>query len=893
MRRASLLFVGLLPALLMGFLLRFPLANLLQRWGQEERTAWRLQQACGWMELALRLREQTNRRLQLAQCYQERGLFLRSQTTLEPLNASSLPPKQKVRLLNLIGVNHFNGGQASQARSAHEEALDISRTLSQPRLIAASLIELARVIYHAEQRPKQALPLLQESLALARQMGDDSLEAYALRNLGVVHWWFLEEKRSALEEYYRPALALYRELGDRRAEATMLSNIAKIYQDPIRRLEEEGRSLELREQIGDLAGRVDSLVDLAWIHIGLSQSWRARELVVEATDLANQIGYGLRADDLRRTMVWTHRTSWDESPRIVDRLLEELGPNDLNAMVIRAESLSATNLEGAIELQSKAVAGLDAAGSGQTPAMVTYLHILSRLQSLKGDSVKAHQTLAQAEEIRHRNGLSDRSHWIGWRIRLSWSQQDLPAVKRGLEELYHYWTQVQFPGESRAISEMRRLLDMLLSDGTADSQLAVLCFRLMQVLHQTRIARRLSTWSRESGSSPSRLFHSRLSGPVDQARKPAPQHALRRETPPSFKGLDLPRVRAPKDGEAQIHYYSGDENVFAFFRSPTISRCVRLPIDRATLRRQVALFRSLLQERSGSRWMKLALSLHSQLIGPFEREGLLTGVRTIALQPSGFLRDLPFAALARQVEGEARFLVEDFQLFVRLGGRDRAETPSDSNRGETLLSMGVNDPSPGEVPPLVHAEEEARQAATRFGQEAFVAEAATEETFVELAERSQSIHLAAHGVIDQRNPLLSHFRLRSSPSEDGRLSLAEILGRSLQADLVVLSACGSGRSHELLQQGPNEFFRIGFAEAFLEAGAKAVLAGLFAIDDESSLHFMRHFYSRLDRSEPTRALAETQRAFLEGMDTLPAESRERWRHPFYWSAFYLAANSVH
>ena len=76
---------------------------------------------------------------------------------------------------------------------------------------------------------------------------------------------------------------------------------------------------------------------------------------------------------------------------------------------------------------------------------------------------------------------------------------------------------------------------------------------------------------------------------------------------------------------------------------------------------------------------------------------------------------------------------------------------------------------------------------------------------------------------------------------------------------------------------------VGLVQAFLAAGASAVVATHWRIDDSATAELMRGFYSRLHSGVgPSQALAEAQRAALHDPST---------RHPFYWAGFSLSGAS--
>jgi len=144
-------------------------------------------------------------------------------------------------------------------------------------------------------------------------------------------------------------------------------------------------------------------------------------------------------------------------------------------------------------------------------------------------------------------------------------------------------------------------------------------------------------------------------------------------------------------------------------------------------------------------------------------------------------------------------------------------------------------------------------------------------TDIDQALRSSRIlHFATHTTVDDREPALSGITL-----PDRTLRLFELYGKSIRADLVVLSSCRSASGPEISGEGT-----IGLARGFLHAGARRVIASLWSVDDQATARLMEHFYTELFRAKrtPSAALHAAQ-------ETLRAEPR--WSHPAYWSGFVL------
>ncbi|MGH7565553.1 MAG: CHAT domain-containing protein, partial [Gemmatimonadota bacterium] len=132
------------------------------------------------------------------------------------------------------------------------------------------------------------------------------------------------------------------------------------------------------------------------------------------------------------------------------------------------------------------------------------------------------------------------------------------------------------------------------------------------------------------------------------------------------------------------------------------------------------------------------------------------------------------------------------------------------------------------------------------------------------------VHLAAHAQYRHDNPLLSSLEMA-----DGRLTLYDLLDLDLGGALVVLSGCRTGWT-----AGGSGMELLGLSGGFHRAGATALVASLWPVEDEETARFMASFYEGLGSGSPRAALAGAMRLRI-GAGALPHE----------WAPFHLSGRA--
>jgi CHAT domain-containing protein/tetratricopeptide (TPR) repeat protein len=145
---------------------------------------------------------------------------------------------------------------------------------------------------------------------------------------------------------------------------------------------------------------------------------------------------------------------------------------------------------------------------------------------------------------------------------------------------------------------------------------------------------------------------------------------------------------------------------------------------------------------------------------------------------------------------------------------------------------------------------------------------------------AQVLHLASHAFVHPENPLFSTVVLFDQNDGEGSLFLYDLVGREVNAELVVLSACQTAAGRSVGAEG-----FVGLQYAFRAAGARASLAMRWQVDDAATVFLMERFYHHLRRGHSKDvALQQAQIDYLAAHRRLQAS-------PFFWAAADLAGDT--
>jgi CHAT domain-containing protein len=270
--------------------------------------------------------------------------------------------------------------------------------------------------------------------------------------------------------------------------------------------------------------------------------------------------------------------------------------------------------------------------------------------------------------------------------------------------------------------------------------------------------------------------------------------------------------------------------------------------------------------RRSGRW------LFDKTVAPFS--SYLATAQTLVVVGDGPLQSFPFATLFTP---DARYLVDLFAVQSAPSASVFLRSPS---RGESETLLAVAQASPLGFAPLPEADREASVIARMYAHARFASgKAITPKQFVQSAASAGVVHFSGHSVADEERPYRASLIFEAD--DTARHLTAETIGRARlrTQPLVVLAACSTARGKARRNEGVDSI-----AAAFLQAGARGVVATIWDIDDEASGRLFRMFHEHLRSRPPSQALRMTQRTFLHSDNAVD-------RDPLYWASVTLISSN--
>lgn len=353
------------------------------------------------------------------------------------------------------------------------------------------------------------------------------------------------------------------------------------------------------------------------------------------------------------------------------------------------------------------------------------------------------------------------------------------------------------------------------------------------------------------------------------------------------------------EGQTLLEYFVGDSTIFAFLIKKDDYQVHAIPLDFPLAKWVNQLRQNISQPHTFNleTYAEAAVHLYQRLFKPFADQ---VSAQLIII-PDGILANIPFEALLTAapeniyVAQKLPYLLHKHQisynysatLLEEMQHKKHRQTPSRKMlvmapfaETDTILlhqlqqTDGQASLRSDTLTPLPGTKVESDSLITLFGADSYYGSQATEAIFRTEAPNYLLLHLATHG---KANAIVGDFSyLAFAPQMDSLenelLYVRDLYNISLNADLVVLSACETG----IGEFQPGEGI-ISLARAFAYAGAKSIATTLWQVNDQSTQEVIVSFYKYLKKEWPKdQALRQAKLDYLQAHQGSEA-------YPFHWA----------
>jgi CHAT domain-containing protein/tetratricopeptide (TPR) repeat protein len=801
----------------------------------------------------------------------------------------------------------FRQGAFEPTLAAARESVALHEREQLPAGLAQAWNTIGNV-HHGKAEYRQALECYEKSLALREPLGDQRGIGQSLNNIGAVHKGLGHFSEALV--HYRRALDVFEGLGEKRPAAIVADNIGLIHfhqGDYGPALEYTRRALAASQAVDNTYGAAKSYDTLGNIYrvqgaygraldafdraLALRQSINARASVAETVNNiglvhVSQGNYGRAIDAFRRALRLNHGIG-DQSLTVESML-------NLGAAAWRdgQATRAIANLHAALAISER---------EGFVHLTAETLHDLGEVAHARGRAAEAEarftRALALRESITDRAGVtSTLTAMASARLAAGRVAEAVALGERAVANATTYAQPELLWGAQTVVGlALRR-------HGRPDAARAALAAAIDGVEHLRRqvvgdavrqqfFGERLSPYHALVDLAAERQDGGEALAIAERAKARSLTDLLRRTTvegapvagdtaPSPALHLDDVGALLRDDATGAVEYVVGPDRAYAIAiqRRGGVAAATVVPL-RAN-GRALATIATRLRDRIAARdllYAEDARRLHDVLLGPVLAR--LPGVRRLVVVPDGPLWHVPFQAL-RGAQG--RFVADAIAVSYApslTALREVRRRPA-AAAGAGVLAMGLSTfghtgPAADRAP-LPEAEPQARAVAAlyRSPAAAYVGAEATEARFKRDAGTARVLHLATHGELDEASPLYSRVVLAPGGGEDGALEAWELLRLRLDADVVVLSACETGRGRVAPGEG-----LVGMTWALFAAGARAMVASQWRVESASTSALMTAFHRGLAAGGgPAERLRDA------GLEVRRTPGRD---HPFYWAGFVL------
>ncbi len=811
-------------------------------------------------------------------------------------------------ILNNIGRVQVDLGDRQQALKLFNEALAIIRLTGDKYREGAALNNIGQLYSEIGDKPT-ALKYFTDALMIMRSVGDKTGEATTLNNIGQVYSDLGDNQRAL--KFLDDALPIFRAVGDKHGEAMVLNNIGRTYdvsgarQDALRSFND---SLVLFRAIGDKNGEAGALHNMGKIYSDQGDDQQALKYLNDALVLHRQAGNRNGEAVTLNNLAAVYDAVGDKQQALKSyddamAIFRAIGARsnaaliETNLMALWAASLGNRKLGILFGKQS----------------VNSYQELRGSITSLDKDLQKSF--LGQIEiSYRFLANLLIADGQIGQ------AEQVLAMLKE--EEAFSYLRR-----EDRVAKDLMQTVSLTDREKTALARYNELADKITAIGKEFG---ELDAQSRkyEEGKFPQQARLDALKAQLadattvfqkflDELKATFGQKDERVVQVDSSLRNTLKRLNAKKT--AVVSTIVGEDKLNLIVTTANTQRAHTIDKPAKEINQLVAEFRkSLTDPRIDPRpWGQ---KLYDILVKPIEADLKGIDADTILWSLDGTLRYIPVAAIWDKDKG---FLAERFSSVVlTLASRDTLGLPVSDKTSWNALGVGVSKPTegftalaavPDELDCIITDDQNKTVSAKPkctsgvVNGRKLLDEKFTETAFENALGRYPIVHIASHFSLNPGDDKDSFLLLGGG--EQKKFTVENLRSVSLtDVELLVLSACNTATPGG---EKANGVEIEGFGAVAQKQGAKAVMATLWPVADESTRDMMVRFYQLYDKTDLTKAEA-MRRAQMEMLHskvsptatcntraeiagaTNPAQykcdPKAPYAHPYYWAPFVLFGN---
>ncbi|MEP0859549.1 CHAT domain-containing tetratricopeptide repeat protein [Trichocoleus sp. DQ-U1] len=762
------------------------------------------------------------------------------------------------------GIHQYQIGQFEAALQSWQQALIIYREIKDREGEGAALGNLG-VAYDSLGDYAKAIEYQQQHLAIAREIKDRQGEGKALGNLGVAYD-SLGDYAKAIE-YQQQHLAIAREIKDRQSEGAALGNLGVAYLN----LGDYAKAIEYQQQ-----------------HLASAREIKDRQ--IEGTALGN-LGVAYRSLGDYAKAIEYQQQHLAIAREIKDRQGEgkALGNLGLAYLDLRdyAKAIEYSQQVLAIAREIK-----DRQGEGKALGNLglAYLDLRDYAKAIE----YSQQVLAIAREIKDRQSEGTALENLGVALyksgNLAAAEKTLidgMEVRESLRERLGSDDANKVSIFEQQVRTYRTLQQVLIAQNKTDAALEI-AERGRARAFVELLSRRLSPNSVET--LPAKYLQPTISQ-IQQIAKT--QNATLVQYSIIYNEFKVQGKQQTKESElfiwiikptGEVTFGRSDLKPLWQKENSSLQNLVTNTRQSMGVRGRGGIEVALIEEERPTKRLQ---HLHQLLIEPIAKELPTDPNARVIFIPQTELFLVPFPALQY---ANGKYLIEKHTILTAPSiqvldlthqQKQRVKTQSIPSQQEALVVGNPIMPgvvlNPGEpaqqLPNLPWAEQEAKDIAKLLKTQAITGSQATKVAIAQALPKARIIHLATHGLLDDYRGLGSAIALAPSNQNDGLLTAEEILNLKLNAELVVLSACDTGRGR-ITGDGV-----IGLSRSLISAGVPSVVVSLWQVPDNSTAFLMTEFYKNLQQK------ADKATALRNAM--LTTMKQQQYSDPVQWAAFTL------